>query len=84
MHSVFNGIMIAGAARWGYDPIWIKKGIEPSEVQKQSGKKVDEYLQSLSVCEAIPPQPKYDYQFVADHSTLIQYNYFDNSSGSIT
>lgn len=30
VHAVFNGLMISGAARWGYDPIWIKKGLEPA------------------------------------------------------
>ena len=25
LHAIFNGIMIEGGSRWGYDPIWEKK-----------------------------------------------------------
>lgn len=29
VHAIFNGIMIEGACRWGYDPIFYPKSPEP-------------------------------------------------------
>ena len=46
IHAIFTGVMIEGASRWGYDPIWVPKG-EMSErtksiVNKLESKKIRE------------------------------------------
>ena len=28
LHGIANGVMIEGGARWGYDPIWERKGVD--------------------------------------------------------
>jgi hypothetical protein len=46
VHAYFNGMMIEGGARWGFDPVWEADDIPMGEARECKKAKVRGILQS--------------------------------------